>query len=87
MRQSAVLKGKNHLEGSAAHGGRIETSPWPVNWTALHKPGAAAAATPAEDTLDLSSAAPACVVLTGGDCSLLAPHINGKHLQAASRRD
>ena len=53
----------------------------------MHKPAAAVAAGPAEDALDLSSASPACVVLTSSDCSFLATHINGKHLQAASRRD
>lgn len=53
----------------------------------MHKTAAAVAAGPAEDACDLSSGSPACVVLTGGDCSLLATHINGKHLQAASRGD
>ena len=79
--------GKIHLKASAARRVLHETSTQPVNRTALHKPAVAVAAGPAEDASDLSSGSPACVVLTGGDCSLLAAHINGKHLQAASRGD
>ena len=78
---------KPHLEVGAAEGGHTETSAQPVSRTALHKMAAAVAAGPAEDACDLRSGSPACVVLTGGDCSLLATHINGKHLQAASRGD